>query len=174
MLDKDLYSISKLRERYGFSSRQSIDNRMKVLKIEPVAWGKLSSEQVDKMDKLHEHLKKVGKLSNFSDAEVVTPNQIPQNQSNTSLTIGELMRLVEAVASIANRPEPLQTLEGLEMAAEKGWLLTTEQVRQLIGMKPKVRGSDRTFTCGSFSFVKSGKIGQSTAWRVVKVSSEGK
>jgi hypothetical protein len=173
MVDKDLYSISHLRERYGLSSRQSIYGRMKALNIEPVAWGKVSSEQVNRLDKLHEHLKKGGNLSNFSEAEVATPDQTLQNQSNTSLTIGELMRLVEAVASIANRPEPLQALEELEKAAEKGWLLTTEQVRQLIGMKPKVRGSDRTFTHGSFSFVKSGKIGQSSAWRVVKVSSEG-
>jgi hypothetical protein len=171
MAEKDLYSISDLLERYRLSSRQSIYSRMKALNIEPVARGKVSREQRDELDKLNEHLKKGGNLSNFSEGEVATPAQILQNQSNTSLTIGELMRLVEAVVSIANHPEPLQALEGLEKAAEKGWLLTTEQVRQLIGVKPKVRGSDRTFTHGSFSFVKSGKIGQSSAWRVVKVSS---
>ena len=80
------------------------------------------------------------------------------------------MQLVEAVASIASRLKSLQALKGLERAAEKGWLLTTEQVQQLLGVKPKVKGSDRTFTRGSFSFVKSGKIGSQTAWKVVKAS----
>lgn len=85
--------------------------------------------------------------------------------------LAELTKLMEAIAPTLNLPKPLQVLEGLEVAAEKGWLLTTEQVRQLIGVRPKLKASDRTFIHGSFAFVKSGKIGTQIAWKVVKVSS---
>jgi len=162
--DKDLYLVSDLRERYGLSSRQSVYDRMKALNIEPVVRGKISAEQLKQMDKLDEHLKKGGTLSNFG----IGTTQI---QIDTSPIVAELTKLVEAIAPTPNPPEPLQGLEELEKAAEKGWLLTTEQVQQLLGVKPKVKGSDRTFTRGSFSFVKSGKIGSQTAWKVVKVSS---
>ena len=165
--DKDLYLISGLRERYGLSSRQSVYDRLKALNIKPVGWGRISAEQLKQMDKLDEHLKKGGTLSNFGIETF-------QNQSDTSLIVAELTKLVEAIAPTPNPPEPLQALEELEKAAEKGWLLTKEQVQQLLGVKPKVKGSDRTFTRGSFSFVKSGKIGSQTAWKVVKVSSEEK
>ncbi|MFB2976915.1 hypothetical protein [Microseira sp. BLCC-F43] len=165
--DKDLYLISGLRERYGLSSRQSVYDRLKALNIKPVGWGRISAEQLNQMDKLDEHLKKGGTLSNFGI-------ETSKNQSDTSLIVAELTKLVEAIAPTPNPPEPLQALEELEKAAEKGWLLTTEQVKQLIGVKPTVRGSDRTFTRGSFAFVKSGKIGSQTAWKVVKVSFEGK
>lgn len=161
--DKDLYLISDLRERYGLSSRQTVYDRMKALNIEPVVRGKISAEQLKQMDKLDEHLQKGGTLSNFGANS--------QNQSDASLIVAELTKLVEAIAPTPNLPEPLQALNELERAAEKGWLLTTEQVKQLIGVKPTVRGSDRTFTRGSFSFVKSGKIGSQIAWKVVKVSS---
>ena len=115
------------------------------------------------MDKLDEHLKKGGTLSNFGI-------ETSQNQSDASLIVAELTKWVEAIAPTPNPPEPLQALDELEKSAEKGWLLTTEQVKQLIRVKPTVRGSDRTFTRGSFSFVKSGKIGSQTAWKVVKAS----
>ncbi|HAZ46028.1 MAG TPA: hypothetical protein DDW76_06675 [Cyanobacteria bacterium UBA11369] len=163
MAEKDVYPISDLRERYGLSSRQTVYDRMKALNIEPVVRGKISAEQLKQMDKLDEHLKKGGTLSNFGV-------ETSQNQSDASLIVAELTKLVEAIAPTPNPPEPLQALEELEKAALKGWLLTTEQVQQLLGVKPKVKGSDRTFTRGSFSFVKSGKIGSQTAWRVLKVS----
>jgi len=173
MTEKDLYSISDLQERYGLKSRQSIYNWMKVLNIEPVVRGRISAEQREKMDKLNEHLINGGKLSNFASEPKEPPSPNPQIQIDTSPIVAELTKFLEAIAPTPNPPELLQALEELEKAAEKGWLLTTEQVQQLLGVKPKVKGSDRTFTRGSFSFVKSGKIGQSTAWRVVKVSSAG-
>ena len=171
MPDKDLYSISHLRERYGLSSKQSIYDRMKALNIEPVAWGKVSGEQLEKLDKLNEHLRSGGKLSNFGADPKELPGPNLQIQIDASLIVAELTKLMEAIAPTVNLPKPLQVLGGLEVAAEKGWLLTTEQVRQLIGVRPKLKGSDRTFIHGSFAFVKSGKIGTQIAWKVVKVSS---
>ncbi len=171
MTEKDLYSISDLQERYGLRSRQSIYNWMKVLKIEPVVRGKLSTEQREKMDKFNEHLINGGKISNFGADPKEAPSPNLHIQIDASLIVAELTKLMEAIAPTVHLPKPLQVLGALEVAAEKGWLLTTEQVRELIGVRPKVKGSDRTFIHGSFAFVKSGKIGTQIAWKVVKVSS---
>ena len=174
-MNNDLYPIGDLQERYGLTSRQAVYDRIKALKIEPAARGKLSSDQLDKLDKLDEHLKAGGTLSDFADVAIAPlPKelaQIPQNSERT-FTIGELSKLLEVLAKLTNPPEPLLHLKELERAAAAGWLLTSEQVRQLVGVKLATRKGDRSFTRGSFSFMKSGKIGNQTAWRVVKVLGE--
>ncbi len=89
-----------------------------------------------------------------------------------SMTLENLTRLVEAIATLTKpEPEPLQHLIWLERAATSGWLLTTAEVRNLIGVSPKVQKGDRSFTRGSFTFIKSGKIGNQIAWRVAKKKS---
>jgi len=48
-MDNDLIAISSLQDRYSLNSRQAIYDRIAALKITPVARGKLSSVQVDKL-----------------------------------------------------------------------------------------------------------------------------
>jgi hypothetical protein len=68
-------------------------------------------------------------------------------------------------------PEPLQHLIWLERAATSRWLLTTAEVKNLIGVSPSslLKAGNRSFTRGSFTFVKSGKIGNKNAWKVLRV-----
>jgi hypothetical protein len=47
-------------------------DRIKALVIEPVARGKRSSDQLDKLDKLNQHLKSGGTLSDFSSSQTET------------------------------------------------------------------------------------------------------
>jgi hypothetical protein len=77
----------------------------------------------------------------------------------------DLISLIERIAA-AIRPtsEPLAHLEQLEKAVANKWLLTTSEVQRVIGVKPK----GERLTRGSFTFVRSGKIGNQGAWRVVK------
>lgn len=80
------------------------------------------------------------------------------------------LQLVEAIARhIAATREPLQHYAALERAIASGWLLSTAEVRSLIGIKPQ---GDR-FQRGSFVFIRSGKIGAQAAWRVAKVVEGG-
>lgn len=66
------------------------------------------------------------------------------------------------------RANPLWYMEVLEQACNGGWLLTSDEVQQLIGVKPSCpRGSDR-FQRGSWVFLKAGKLGSQTAWQVEK------
>ena len=80
------------------------------------------------------------------------------------------LQLVEVIARhFQQQRDPLQHYAALERAIASGWLLSTSEVRSLIGTKPT---GDR-FQHGSFVFVKSGKIGNQAAWRVAKVVEAG-
>ena len=80
------------------------------------------------------------------------------------------LQLVEAIARhFATPHDPLQHYTALERAIANSWLLSTSEVRSLIGVKPS---GDR-LVHGSFVFIKSGKIRNQSAWRVAKVVSNG-
>ena len=100
----------------------------------------------------------------------------PQTESNISpvdvssestglSTSDDLVTLVERLAT-ALKPatSPLAHWEQLEKAVAHDWLLTTGDVKRVIGVKPK----GDSFARGSFTFVRSGTIGNQAAWRVVK------
>ncbi|MEN9567487.1 MAG: hypothetical protein RLZZ69_2683 [Cyanobacteriota bacterium] len=70
-------------------------------------------------------------------------------------------------------PDPLWYLGKLEIARASGWELTTSQVKELIGVKPSCKQGKKTFKRGSFIFVKTGKIGNQTSWKVQKVTDDG-
>jgi hypothetical protein len=57
-------------------------------------------------------------------------------------------------------------MKELKEASEEGWLLTTKEIQELIGVKPRTKKGENTYIRGSFSFTKSGKIGGQTAWKV--------
>ncbi len=81
----------------------------------------------------------------------------------------DLVMFVERIAA-AIRPTaaPLAHLEQLEKAVAHEWLLTSADVKRVIGVKPK----GDSFLRGSFTFIRSGMIGNQTAWRVVKSTSK--
>lgn len=96
-----------------------------------------------------------------------------------SILLGDIvealrMAIIEAmptaIASVMIPPDPLWYLERLETARAKGWELTTSQVKELIGVKPSSGQGKKTFRRGSFIFVKTGKIGNQTSWKVQKIN----
>lgn len=168
----ETYPIASLQERYNLSSKQSVYDRIKALSIEPVARGKISSDQLDKLDKLNHHLKSGGTLSDFESsrteilkAEVTIEPAAAVNQERENF-----LELIEAIARhISATRDPLQHYAALERAIASSWLLSSAEVRSLIGTKPH---GDQ-FQRGSFVFIRSGKIGAQAAWRVVKVVEGG-
>ena len=168
----ETYPIASLQERYSLSSKQSVYDRIKALSIEPVARGKISSDQLDKLDKLDKHLKSGGTLSDFesSHTEVMAAAIEPAAATAINQERENFLELIEAIARhFATPHNPLQYYGELERAIACGWILSTAQVKALIGVKPT---GDR-FVRGSFVFVKSGKIGAQAAWKVFKVVEGG-
>jgi hypothetical protein len=79
-----------------------------------------------------------------------------------------LAKLNEILASRSTSMEPLWYLDKLERACTSHWLLTTEEVEQLIGTKPEAHKDENIYQRGCWIFTKAGKIGSQTAWQVTK------
>jgi len=63
--------------------------------------------------------------------------------------------LVDAIASNIQPPFPLWFHEELEKVADKGWILSTSDVKVLIGVKSQ----GEIFRRGGWEFVRAGKVG---------------
>lgn len=188
---ESLYPVSKLKERYQIGKQAEI-NRRKHLKIKPLkkdGTNYITKEELDLLDSLDQYLKETGgKMSDFSpkstglavessgghtgldsvdsteveyqEAKLIENNPDDQNlDNNWNLLIETLAKNLQPARS------PLQHWRELEEASEKGWLLTTSQVKELAGAKPKGEKWQR----GSFLFTKASKIGSQTAWLVEKI-----
>ncbi|MDJ0736770.1 MAG: hypothetical protein QNJ47_22345 [Nostocaceae cyanobacterium] len=137
------------------------------------------------------HLQKDAKLSDLGDnnhlqeieklyqtpppPEVVPPPPQPSAIASNQVleqrlaTIAEsLSKLEQILASRLQPPDPLWYMNVLERAQASGWIMSTEEVEQLIGVKPRCEAGKDSFQRGCWVFVKTGKMGSQTAWRVIK------
>ena len=179
--------IKQLLERYQLKTRQSIYNWCDALSValEKDSSGRAyaTPEQIEKLDQLAEHLKQPGAtLTNFTPVTPVslapvdtgidrpTDNQLDTvNRSIDTLFLEEMVEKVgDRIASRLQPYDPTWYMTVLERAAQKKWLLTTAEVKDLIGVKPTTKKDDPVYQRGSWTFTKAGKIGNQTAWRVSK------
>jgi hypothetical protein len=79
-----------------------------------------------------------------------------------------LSHLEKILTSRLQAPNPLWYMDVLERAQSSNWLLTSEEVEQLIGVKPKCEAGKDSFQRGCWIFTKAGKMGLQTAWRISK------
>lgn len=180
----ELHAVSSLQERYDLASRQAIYDRITALGIKQVSRGKLSTEQLDKLDKLDKWLKANPHkaIADFpQEPEVISPDLVISDQSSVTGELSsevvdnsqqsfDLLELAELFARhLSKMRDPLQHYAALERAIASSWLLSSSEVRALIGVKPS---GDR-FHRGSFIFIRAGKIGAQAAWRVAKVVEGG-
>jgi hypothetical protein len=84
-------------------------------------------------------------------------------------TIAEsLVKLETTLASRLKPSNPLWYMDILEKAEAGNWILSTEEVEQLIGVKPQCHHEETSYHRGNWVFIKVGKIGAQTGWRVQK------
>jgi hypothetical protein len=82
---------------------------------------------------------------------------------------GALSRLSETLTSFVQPPaDPLWYMEALERANAGNWILTSGEIEKLIGVKPTCPKGSESFQRGSWIFIKAGKVGTQTGWRVNK------
>ncbi len=72
--------------------------------------------------------------------------------------------LVESIARTISPPNPIAHWERLQWLVDNEIIVSTSEVEQLVGTKPK---GDRWIR-GSFIFERSGKLGGQLGWRVFK------
>jgi hypothetical protein len=107
--------------------------------------------------------------------ETTTPSQ-PQVNDSTKQWIDEslaeisqsLRNLEDIVFSRLQPSNPIWYMDVLERAQANGWILTTEEVEDLIGVKPRCEAGKNSYQRGCWLFVKAGKMGSQTGWRVMK------
>ncbi len=183
-------TIKELLERYNLRQRQSIYNWCKAAKIElkkdESGRAYATPSQIALLDQLAEHMKKPGAtLSNFipvsktkidTAVDIVVDNKIDGYKDESKIQSADTSLLAEitsqigiAIASHLSPSSPLRHNRELEEAAEKGWLLTTAEVKSLIGVKPHTAKGEITYKRGCWTFSKAGRMGNQTAWRVSKI-----
>jgi hypothetical protein len=157
----------------------------------------ISATQLHTLDRIHAHINQGGSIANFQSLDLeISPVDV-MDKSTGCLTSAEnnqetspvdvidkstgivennleaLVNLItgavsQTIASTIPTRSPLWYMSELERAEAQGWMLTTAEIQQLIGVKPTAAKGTSIYQRGSFAFVKAGKIGSQTAWRVTK------
>ena len=111
-----------------------------------------------------------GLTTTNSDAIVTTHSTTQGSLFTTQPTTqpNQQELLAQIALLITEAKDPLWNLEALERAIDNEWLLTTAQIKNLIGTKPYCKKGNNSYERGSFIFTKSGKIGNQTSWKVSK------
>jgi hypothetical protein len=93
------------------------------------------------------------------------PSQIEQLLANISSRLERMEALINKPSPPSN---PLWYMPILAEVESQGWIISSEEVEQLIGTKPHCTPGDNSFVRGCWKFVKAGKIGTQSSWRVIK------
>ena len=179
-------NIEQLCDRYNIKSRKSLYNRLEGLQITLAKEGGKSyatEAQLELLDEQDKYLKNGGTIKNFVPAtqvEVSLHNATRDTAKSVSvvpatqqeLTPELLENIVNALTPFIAPQDPLWYMPKLEVARASGWLLTTSQVKDLIGVAPTCKKGKKTYRRGCFIFVKSGKIGRELSWKVKKITDD--
>jgi hypothetical protein len=150
---------------------QPIANKQQdtVLKTPTQVW----SNQEEQELQAKQEANPVGVMPVATLEKTVPPAQIETNLNGNIITqlaaIAEsLSKLSEILAQRDKLQNPLWYLDTLERAHTSNWILTTEEVEQLIGAKPECHKGENSYQRGCWNFIKVGKIGSQIGWRVMK------
>ena len=185
-MEIDRVPVSQLPSRYSIA-RSALYTRLKDLKIEPEKQGKkafVNAEQLQQLDALHEHIQKGGITGAFLKqlerpeplATEDSPGQSSEfvQDSPGQMTTSSTAALVTVVEAIIKRlmpaPSRLSYLRELEEANSNGWLLSTRELAELLGLTPgTIADYGEEFSDAGFTFTRAGKRkGGEIAWRVSK------
>ena len=84
------------------------------------------------------------------------PNKVTLGNSNTNELLTDMLpQLLSVIQNLTNNHDPLLPNRLLSEAADKGYILTSKQIKDILGIKPK--GS--LFSRLGFNFKKIGKDG---------------
>jgi hypothetical protein len=169
-------------ERYGCDNYSTFHNRMVKLGIKPERRGRqsfLNQEQIQLLDRLDTHLKSGGVFGNFQmDEGLTTPIQESSSSGKlvaskvsaiaSSGSIGDI-EIIAALQSLAMKNYDILTPQKrLKEAVENNFLLTTEQVSQILGLNANTVRSWKSGTQKlGFTFQKEHE-NSSVVWRITR------
>lgn len=168
-------------ERYGCDNYSTFHNRMVKLGVKPERRGRqsfLNQQQIQLLDRLDLHLKSGGTFSNFEIEEGETKlmqegvdsGRLVTSNSGSITSTGSIgdVEIIAALQSLAMKNHDVLTPQKrLKEAVDNEFLLTTEQVSQILGLNAN---TIRSWKSGSqrlgFVFHKEHEGSSSVVWRV--------
>lgn len=185
-MEIDLIPLSQLPSRYSIA-RSNLYNRLKDLQIEPIKQGKkafVNASQLQLLDRLHAHLQQGGITSEFIKQQGLIASH-PGTMETSTLSAVEhrsepmvviqptaLVSVLEAVVKrlLPSSKSKLSYLRELEEAYQNGWLLSTSEVADLLGLSPStITGYGQEFSDAGFVFTRVGiRKGGEIAWAIDK------
>ena len=174
----DLIPVSQLTSELGIQ-KTVLAERRNALGISPVKIGRnsyIAKTDYDLLLELNDWVRSGKTTPEFLKMKGLELNgNVRKNGLETSanalgtLAVDNTSSFIQLVHEIATalqpKTNPIEHWFSLERAAASNLLLSSLEVKQLIGVKPM--GS--SFTRGSFVFIRYGRIGSSTAWKVEKL-----
>jgi hypothetical protein len=160
----DELPVASLTDRYGIG-RTALYDRLKALHIEPEKRGKrayVNSIQLAQLDELHEHLKVGGSLPDDFEKLEQAGQLAPLSQSDLAAA---MMAFTKAIQPQPQPSDPLAHIRLLDEACEKGWRLSSSELRQLLKRSRIVGNEIRKY---GFICTRNGKNGAESAWLVTR------
>lgn len=188
-----MYTIQELCDRYQITSRNTLYSRLSSLKRKGIEINLVKykgksfaqGELTKILDEQDQWLKNGGTLDNFEVAiatsvtveaeERTTVGVLPRTalvqeedtvQRTSAITPELIKELAIAISDILApylpKQDPFWYLDKLQALAASGVQISTSEVKYLIGVTPR----GKVFQRGSFKFVKVGKIGRESGWKV--------
>lgn len=174
------YPVAKLKEQFNIGKQAEI-NRRKALNISPYKDENgvfvITDDDYKTLQLLDSFLKKnpTAKITDFEiNATESSGSSLVESSQSTGLETIKMNAEIETRQldffdeiellgdRIASKLKPHSKDEALLWYGENKILISSAQVKELIGVSPK----GQEFVRGSFKFIKSGKIGNQSAWRV--------
>jgi hypothetical protein len=105
-----------------------------------------------------------------SSLQLTSPKSTTHHDTNELLE--QIFARLEKLEVLLNQhlatTNPLWYMSILEEVNEHGWIISSEEVERLIGIKPTCIPGHNFFVRGCWKFMKTGKIGGQSSWQVIK------
>jgi len=163
----DLLPIADAQSRYDIG-KTALHARIRHCRISPVRTGNrsfLNAQHLEILDALDQHLATGHGMADFHSpiAELVEEEVVTDRSPIVRREETAPVRIELPPIAAYNRIDDLRKLlEFLSDCAERGWLLPTSEIHNLIGASPRRTGWSRY----GFVFEAAGTHGNQTAWSV--------
>jgi hypothetical protein len=180
--------VADLKDRFKIGKQAEI-NRRKYLGIAPIKVDGvfvIDKEQLSTLDSLNQYLNShpKAKMSDFVmesggtttvhsspvQSSVMEATLIADNGDHSEIVLRDedeytdLVFLVETIARTIAPVNPISHWERLQWIVENEIIVSTSEIQQLLGAKPK----GEVWSRGCFVFTKTGKLGNQSSWSVAK------
>jgi hypothetical protein len=117
--------------------------------------------------------------TNLEETFATPASALPSETAIADISNAQIYAVLEAIAqrltnlekgmtTQSTASDPLWYMQVLEQAHTLQWILSSEEIEHLLGVKPQCPPGESSFQRGCWKFMKEGKIGSQSGWLVKK------